>query len=41
MEELKSFTQPLADKIPPEQKEQAREIKNEVTTFMKETLGPL
>lgn len=35
-EELKAYAQPLADKIPDEQKEQALEIKNEVSRFVKE-----
>lgn len=35
-EELKAYTQPLANKIPPEQKEQIKDIHNEITTVMKE-----
>jgi ElaB protein len=35
-EELKHFTQPLADKIPHEHKEKANDVKNEVAGFVKE-----
>lgn len=35
-EELKQYVQPLADKIPDEQKAQAKEFKNEVSHFVKE-----
>jgi ElaB/YqjD/DUF883 family membrane-anchored ribosome-binding protein len=35
-EELKTYTQPLTDKISDEHKEKAAEFKNEATTFVKE-----
>ena len=35
-EELKAYAQPLANKIPPEQKEQLHEIHSELTTVMRD-----
>ena len=35
-EELKAYAQPLANKIPQEQKEQLQDIHSEVTTLIKE-----
>jgi ElaB protein len=35
-EELKAYAQPLTNKIPPEQKEQLKDIHSELTTVMKD-----